>query len=232
MELVEVRNKEIYCDSSLLASKFKMKHNKVVRTIETVIPNLGDFMGTGCTPTIHKEKRNYRGRDYDAYILNKDAFLVIMMRFDTKLARRCQGMFIAAFNAMEQRLLVADSNASDPEFLKIRNQGKITRLQETDVIKAFVDYATEQGSKKANFYYKHITNSCYRALGLLVQNNPKLRDTMDIMELAELQLMENRAGVLLKKYMKLGRNYKDIYNSLKNDLAEFGSGLKLEGVDK
>lgn len=228
MELVEVRNKEIYCDSSLVARKFKMKHNKVVRTIEAVIPNLGDFMGTGCTPSVSKEKRNYRGRDYDVYILNRDAFLVIAMRFDTKLARHWQGMFIAAFNAMEQRLLVADLNASDPEFLKIRNQGKIVRLRETDIIKEFVDYATNQGSKKAKFYYKHITNSCYRALGLLVQNNPKLRDTMDVMELAELQLMENRAGLLLKKYMKLGRNYKDIYSSLKNDLGEFGSGLKLE----
>ena len=129
---------------------------------------------------------------------------------------------------MEQRLLTADSNASDPAFLKIRNQGKVARLQETDVIKDFVDYATSQGSKSAKFYYKHITNSCYRALGLIVQRKPKLRDTMDIMELAELQLMEHRAGLLLKKYMDLGRDYKDIYNSVKDDLLDFGSGLRIQ----
>jgi hypothetical protein len=48
------------------------------------------------------------------------------------------------------------------------------------------------------------------------------------MELAELQLMEHRAGLLLKKYMDLKRNYKDIYNSVKEDLMVFGTGLKIE----
>ena len=160
--------------------------------------------------------------------MNRDFFSFLVMRFKGKKAIKWQLEFIAAFNAMETRLLLADSNANDPSFLKIRDQGKIARLQETDVIKDFVVYATEQGSKSAKFYYKHITNSCYRALGLIVQRKPKLRDTMDIMELAELQLMEHRAGLLLKKYMDLGRDYRDIYNSVKDDLLDFGSGLRIQ----
>jgi len=51
---------------------------------------------------------------------------------------------------------------------------------------------------------------------------------MNIMELAELQLMEHRASLLLKKYMDMKRHYKDIYNSVKDDLVAFGAGLRLE----
>ena len=102
MDLVEVEKTDVYCDSSIVAKKFGMKHNKVTRTIETVTPNLEDFRGTGCTPKIQKVSRNYRGNDYEAYLMNKDAFVIVMMRFDTKRARQWQGKFISAFNAMEK----------------------------------------------------------------------------------------------------------------------------------
>jgi Rha family phage regulatory protein len=228
MDLVEVKKSEVYCDSHVVAKKFGLKNTYVADRIKKVMDDIGESRVNGVDPKCHKEEREYRGNKYTAYLMNRDFFSFLVMRFKGKKAIKWQLEFIAAFNAMETRLLLADSNANDPSFLKIRDQGKIARLQETDVIKDFVDYATSQGSKSAKFYYKHITNSCYRALGLIVQRKPKLRDTMDIMELAELQLMEHRAGLLLKKYMDLGRDYKDIYNSVKDDLLDFGSGLRIQ----
>lgn len=228
MEVVEVRKNEVWADSSLVARKFGMQHGNLVKTIKRTLARFEDFSLSTGRAKIQTEEREYRGQTFTAYLMNREMFSLVSQRFTTKKALEWQIKFNDAFYAMEQRLLLADSNAADPAFLKIRNQGKIARLQETDIIKDFVDYATEQGSTKANFYYKHVTNSCYRALGLLVQRKPKLRDTMNIMELAELQLMEHRAGLLLKKYMKLGRNYKDIYSSVNDDLLEFGTGLRIE----
>jgi len=212
----------------MVVRKFNQKHAEVVKRIKRLESDLADLRVVSNYPKTITEDREYRGTKYTSYLMNREFFSLLVMRFKGKKALEWQVKFNDAFYQMEQRLLLADSNASDPNFLKIRNQGKIARLRETDVIKEFVEYATAQGSTKVTFYYKHITNSCYRALGLIVQQKPKLRDTMDIMELAELQLMEYRAGLLLKKYMGLKRHYKDIYNSVKDDLIAFGAGLRIE----
>ena len=227
MELVEVKRNEIYCDTGLIARKFGMQHAKVASAMKTLIPKLDDFRVTGFHPKFEIELREYRGTEFNVYLLNRDCFILLGMRFDTKLARQWQGKFIAAFNTMEQRILTADTNATDQKWIGQRTLGKIARLEETDIIKEFVEYATKQGSTKAHFYYKHITNATYKALGLMVQSKPKLRDTMDLYEISELLLAERIARNAIKRYMDLGRNYKDIYNSVKDDLLHFGSGLAL-----
>ena len=61
----------------------------------------------------------------------------------------------------------------------------------------------------------------------MVQRKPKLRDTMDLYEISELLLAERIARASLQKYMDIGRHYKDIYESVKDDLMDFGSHLKL-----
>lgn len=237
MELVELKKDGVYCDTGLIAKKFGMKHHDVCRAMETLIPKLDDFRVAACTPKTsgfdpqyRKESRHYRGTDFEVYLLNRDCFILLGMRFDTKTARQWQGKFIAAFNAMEQRILLADTNATDPQWLSQRNIGKIARREETDVIRDFVEYATGQGSAKASYYYKHITNATYKALGLMVQSKPKLRETMDLYEISELLLAERIARNSIKKYMELGRHYKDVYESVKDDLVSFGNSINANRI--
>jgi Rha family phage regulatory protein len=232
MELVELKRNEIYCDTGIIARKFGMQHAKVVQAMETLIPKLDDFRVKGfhskvqgINPRYLVEQRTYRGKDYTAYLLNRDCFILLAMRFDTKRAREWQGQFLAAFNAMEQQIITVSQNREDDQWVSARQTGKIGRKQQTDVIKEFVDYATAQGSKSAQYYYKHITNATYRALGLMSQRNPKLRDALSIYEVAELLLAERLAMNGLKQYMELGRHYKDIYECVKDDLMEFGEKL-------
>jgi phage regulator Rha-like protein len=52
MELVELKQNEIYCDSVVIARKFGLQHAKVIRAMETLIPKLNDFRVTGCHPKI------------------------------------------------------------------------------------------------------------------------------------------------------------------------------------
>jgi Rha family phage regulatory protein len=228
MDLVEVKRKDVYCDSHLVAKKFGYKPGYVVKHIKNVIKDIEDMEVVKMfAPKYMIEEREYRGNKYVAYLMNRDFFSILAMRFKGKKAFQWQAGFIAAFNAMEQRLLIADKNATDPNWLSQRNQGKIARKEETDIIKKFVEYATNQGSTSAKFYYKHITNATYKALGLMVQRKPKLRDTMDLYEISELLLAERIARNSLDKYMKLGRHYKDIYDSVKDDLLMFGNGLRI-----
>lgn len=149
------------------------------------------------------------------------------MRFRGKKALEWQVKFNDAFYEMEKHILQTELNKSDSGFIKIREQSKIARKQETDTIKDFVEYATNQGSSSAKFYYKHITNATYKALGLMVQRKPKLRDSLNIYEVSELLLAERTAQNSLKKYMNLNRNYKDIYESVKDDLVKFADALRI-----
>lgn len=224
MDLIEVKRNKPFCDSSLVAKKFGIQHAKVVQAIERLEKRL---RVTNVHPKIEKFVKEYRGQRYTAYLMDRDFFMMLSMRFETTKAIEWQSKFITAFNEMEQRILKDINNKKDSEFIEVRGKGKQARLEETDVIKDFVEYATKQGSKSAKFYYKHITNATYKALELMVQRKPKLRDTLDIYQLSELLLAERVAKNSLKKYMDLGRNYKDIYESVKDDLNAFGNSLKL-----
>jgi hypothetical protein len=135
--------------------------------------------------------------------------------------------FNRAFYEIEEMLFREAYNKKNDNWLLTRSNSKIARKQETDVIKEFAEYATSQGSQNAWTYYKHITNATYKALGLLVNKKPALRDTLKTFELYEISLAESLIRRKLKEYMKLGREYHDIFQSLKKDLEEFHTTAKL-----
>ena len=244
MDLVELKKNEIVCDSSMVARKFDMKHNKVTDVIESMLsdyPDLSasstgtkspDFRGSSTTPkTLEKcwkEERNYKGQDYTAYLMNREFFSLLMGRFTTKRAREWQRRFNASFYEMEKALLQLDENGKSSEWAATRLQSKQMRLQQTDVIKEFVEYATNQGSQSAKYYYKHITNATYKALQLIQHKKPKIRDTLNVMELAQLMVAENVAKQSLRKYMEAGEHYKTIFVLVKQDLESLGGSMMLE----
>jgi hypothetical protein len=129
---------------------------------------------------------------------------------------------------MEAALLKQHENNNDNEWLKVRSQSKALRLQQTDVIKDFVEYATNQGSKSAKFYYKHVTNATYKALGLIQHKKPKLRDTLDCMELSQLMVAENVAKQSIRKHMNGNEHYKDIFLLVKQDLIAYAEASMIE----
>ncbi len=225
MKLVEVKRNEVYCDSHTIAVSFGLKHVYVSRVAKQLMEDVDKGWVVGDPAKCFVEERSYRTLKYTAYIMNRKFFSLLAMRFKGKKATRWQSLFIDAFDEALLYITKANQNANDTLWLTQRKQCKIARKEETDVIKEFVDYATKQGSKNAKFYYKHITNSAYSALHLMVQKKPKLRDTMDVYEISELLLAERIAKKSLKKYMKLGRHYKDIYESVKDDLLNFGGRL-------
>jgi len=228
MELVEVKNNDVFCDSSIVARKFKIKHAYVVRVIDNLVNDIEDLRVTSNHPKCFKEERNYRGRDYTAYLMDRKFFSLLAMRFKGKEALKWQMKFVDAFFEMEEKILFSRVNQNDRSWLSSRDQSKLARRAETDVIKQFVEYATNQGSKSAKFYYKHITNATYEALGLMAQKQPKLRDSMDIYEVSQLILAEKLAKDKIREYMELGRHYKDIYKSVKEDLINYSGLLRIE----
>lgn len=230
MDLVELKNKEVYCDSSNVAKKFNQKHDKVVKIIENLISDLSEVDQTMAISNRHKvikEERVYRGREYTAFLMNRPFFSILAMRFRGIKALEWQIKFNDAFYSMEENILKADINKQDAVWLDCRKNSKLIRQDTTDVIKDFVEYATEQGSKSAKFYYKHVTSATYKALGMLQQRKPKLRDTLNTLELGFLQSAEHVAQESIKKHMSAGYPYKLVYVHVCEDLEKFAEALML-----
>lgn len=227
MDLVKIKKGEIFCDSNTVSQKFQIKHNKVIRTIENLVDDLSKLRGTPSTPKVVEFENEYRGQKFKSYYMNREFFSLLSMRFKGKKALEWQVKFNSAFYQMETRLLIELHNKQDENWVAQRVQGKLARKNTTDMIKGFVDYATDQGSKSAKFYYKHITNATYKALGLITHKQPGLRNTLDSMQLAWLMSAEYVAQESLKKHMATGEHYKAIFVLVKQDIEAFAGALLL-----
>jgi Rha family phage regulatory protein len=223
MQLVEVKKQEVLCDSSLVAKKFNQQHKEVVKRIWFLCEELRGVSNPPKMPI--KEERVYRGREYTAYLMGREFFSLLVMRFKGRKALEWQVKFNRAFYDMERKLLQETANKGNDVWITARASNKQIRHDTTDVIKEFVDYATAQGSKSAKFYYKHITNATYKALGLITQREPRLRDTLTLMELSHLTTAEYVTQRSIRRHMNDNIPYKKVYDFVKQDLMTFADGL-------
>jgi len=225
--LVEVEKGEPRTNSYLIGKEFGIAHKHVLQKVK-------DFMAEIPAVRFNEMYRGYqrevRGRTFETFSMNRDGYMFLVMNISSKKAHAKKLAFIDAFNQMESALLKLDENSKDNQWLKVRTQSKQMRLQQTDVIKEFVEYATNQGSKSAKFYYKHYTSATYKALGLIQHKRPKLKDTLDMMELAQLMVAENVAKQSIRKHMEAGEHYKSVFLLVKQDLMKLSETLLIKST--
>lgn len=223
-----ISNKDgIFCDSQMVAKKFGKRHLDVVSVIKKLIDDFSNLRHVSNHPQINELIGEYHGTTFTYYEMDKRFFSLLAMRFKGKRAFEWQVKFNDAFYEME-RILIQTANNQQNELWKAqREQGKLIRREETDVIKQFVEYATSQGSTQAKFYYKHITNACYKCLGLVQHERPELRATLDIMQTNQLILAEKVASKSIIKYMEAKEHYKAIFTLVKQDLDNFANAFLL-----
>lgn len=219
-DLVVLRGNSILCDSRVVAEKFKKKHAYIVRLVVTLKNDFSKIKGDFRSPLINKKEEVYRGQKYNYYEMDKIFFSHLVMRLKGDAAFEWQTKFIEAFFQMEQKLL----QQSNLEWQKEREQGKAIRLNLTDEIKNFIDYALEHGSENAKHYYSLITKMQYKALGLIEKNekiNKQFRNTLNIMELHNLLSAEIIARKALLDGMEQKLHYKDIFQLAKTKVLQF-----------
>lgn len=230
-ELVYIARGSTLCDSRIVAEKLADgKHARVKLTIEKLIKKHEKIKGkrelplNEYSPIYKKRESVYRGQKFTFYEMNKTAFILVAMRFQNDDAYVWQLRFTEAFQRMEKALL----NSESLEWKQQREQGKLARRKETDTIQKFVELAKSQGSKSAQWYYKHFTNATYKALQLIEHKKPRLRETLDMMELNQLILAENIAMKSIEANMEAGEHYKVIFVNVKNDIEKYASTLFLQ----
>lgn len=225
VNLVDAVEGEPRTTSDLVGKEFGIAHNEILKKVSSFT---GEINPVRFNEMYSEDTRIVRGREFKTYNMNRDGYMFLVMNISSKKLNSKKLAFIDAFNEMENALLKLSANASDNQWLKVRSQSKQMRLQQTDVIKEFVDYAISQGSKSAKFYYKHYTNATYKALGLIQHKKPKLKDTLDCMELSQLMVAENVAKKSIRKHMNAGEHYKTVFVLVKQDLMALSGTLLIK----
>jgi len=219
--LVVVRNNETFADSRVIAEKLGKQHKHVLDKIDRLQKEIMGLVAESSATKkdegieVFKEKAHfYRGQTFRYFEINKPAFSLLVMGFTGKKSLIVKRAFNKAFYDMEHMLL----NHSNLEWLRSREQGKQVRLEMTDAVKHFVEYATRQGSKNAKMYYANLTVMTYKALGLIEKNEKvrnEFRNKLDQMDLFILTSAERVAQKTLLEGMELGLHYKEIYQLAK-----------------
>ena len=101
--------------------------------------------------------------------------------------------------------------------------GKITRQEETDTIKEFVEYAKLQGSTKAEMYYQNISKMENKGLFLIEEKFKNIREVLTGQQLQVLCSADQIVINALNDGMKNKMNYKEIYILAKERIEVFAS---------
>jgi len=227
-ELVYIAKGNVYCDSRVVADKLAGgQHYRVKRVIENLLDkhnkikgDLKSVLNNRFSPQWIKKVSSYRGQKFTYYEMNKTAFTLVAMRFQTDEAYEWQLKFAQTFQALE----VALYNRIDESWKQIRNDGKIARIEFTGCIKEFVEYATNQGSQSANKYYMNLTKMEYAALRMIEYREKvpsNFRDTLDRMQLHMLVMAEHVANETIKQGMEEKLHYKEIFLLAKQAVMKY-----------
>lgn len=219
--LVFIQNNEAVTNSITLSVGVHNEHRAVLQLIRLYKSDLEDF------GTLAFEMRKTKGRPQEVYFLNESQtyFLLTLMRnndtvtrFKKELVKEFMRMRTYLFNLVVQR--------QSEEWQLQRANGKKQRKDTTDVIKDFVEYATVQGSKNAVMYYGNITKMEYKALFVLQQKFPNVREFLNDKQLSHLRTAEHIVQEALRDGMAENMHYKEIYTLAKNRVEEFSKLVK------
>ena len=206
-ELVYIKRNDTFTDSMVIAEATGNQHRSVTALIKKHQNTLERFGRVEFCDL--KSKNPQGGRPVKICPLNElQATLLITFLDNTDKVVEFKTELVRQFYAM--RKVLAERQTA--VWLETRQQGKLIRKDETDVIQKLVEYAKEQGSENSQMLYMTYTKLANRIVG--VAN----RDTATNAQLNDLSTMERLIAKVVMDGMAAGKYYKDIYKDSKQRL--------------
>jgi len=232
--LITIRKDEPVTSTYLISEKLGVPHTNLLRTIEKVkkqsSTQRGVFLRKFPMNFYESTFTNKMGHSFFMYELNKSAFMKVIMQLGKyEKAAEIQDEFIEGFQQMEKAIL----NHQNNEWVLTREQGKQIRLEMTDRVQEFIEYAKKQGAGAgADYYYANLTKATYKALGMMQHEKPKTRDMLDKMEISGLLLSEHALRKIMEIEMQKETHYKEIYLLCKQQLEKIADSILLSTETK
>jgi len=205
--LVIVKDNKVYTTSLILSEKVELEHRAILQLIrkykEREIFKRSAF---------EMQKIKTKGRQGEVYFLTESQalFLLTLMKNSDLVVDFKENLVNEFFKCrkMLQDVLIQKQNA---EYIDKRHASKQMRLQETDMIKKFVNYALDQGSTNAARYYANISKMETKALFFVEQKYPNMRDVMNLRQLNLIETADQAVMYALEEGMDANLPYKEIY---------------------
>ena len=159
------------------------------------------------------------GQKEKVYILNQQQATLLMTYLrNSEITRKFKKELVRQFYLMQQFIFERQSK----HWLETREQGKLTRKAETDVLKQLVEYAEEQGSLHSDKMYVAYTKLANKICGI------SGRDNATAQQLSSLTVAENIILHCIQAGIDENKHYKDIYKDCKKRLEMFKDIAYLE----
>lgn len=111
------------------------------------------------------------------------------------------------------------------EWQEARAQGKVEYKLKADVTAEFIQYAIAQGSKSADKYHMNLAKMENKALFLLGQKYPNVREMLDTQQLNTVQTADRMIKKALQDGMEQGLPYKEIYKLARERVERFAQDI-------
>lgn len=218
-DLVMIKSDEVYTTSEIIAEGAEVNYRSVQRLIEKYENDLSEFGRVRFQITPFETNGGIQNKKL--YYLNEEqAALIITYLKNTEVVRRFKKELVRQFFAMRKFIMERQS----AQWQTARQQSKLTRSAETDILQQLVEYAKRQGSRNADKLYMVYTKLVNRTLG--IQN----RDTATVQQLNFLSLLENILLHVVEDGMRQELPYKQIYTLCKNHMNQFASIAYLSDI--
>ena len=206
-ELVYIKRNDTFTDSMVIAEATGNQHRSVTALIKKHQDTLERF---GRVEFIDLKSQNPQGgRPVKICPLNElQATLLITFLDNTDKVVEFKTELVRQFYAM--RKVLAERQTA--VWLETRQQGKLVRKEETDIIQKLVEYAKGQGSENSKMLYMTYTKLANKMAGITK------RDTATNAQLNDLSTMERLIAKVVLDGMSEGKHYKDIYKDSKQRL--------------
>jgi Rha family phage regulatory protein len=220
VKVVHVDGGEPSTTSLVIAFEFGRPHKNVLREIDSLVED-GTIDRLNFEPIFYTDEMN---REQRAYRLNERAAMIAMPFIGGKKSRDGQKKLVDAFIAMRSELTRVKIQQHDAVWQQARLSGKIARIELTDAVQEFVEYAHAQGSTNARMYYSSITMMEYRALFLIGKTaGDGFRDKLTALQSSFLTTAESIAQRALREGMTKELHYKEIYILAKERIEQFAA---------
>lgn len=220
-DLILIQNGEPVTSTLVIAKGMKLSHRSVMALISKYKERF-ETRGVMTFEMSKPLKGQNDGRPVNYALVNESHFLFLatLMRnsetvldFKDKLTKEF----------VRQRKLIAHllTQRQNASWIEQKKAGKLNRREETDVIKEFVEYCKQQGGTFAEMYYSNISKMENKALFLLEQKFPNVREVLNGQQLQIVASADLVVARALKHGMEQKMNYKDVFQMAKQRVIEF-----------
>jgi phage regulator Rha-like protein len=217
MSLIEVKGKKLLASTLTIAAGVEIEHRAVMALVNKYHIELDEF---GLL-TFEMLKAT-GGRPIKYVWLNEEqaTFLITLMK-NSKVVVQFKKTLTKEFYRMRTALSNIAVNQKNEEWIEKRKRGKASRLEETNAIKRYVDYAKSHGSKNAEKYYMTISKMENKALFFLEQKFPNVRDVLEGHQLETIANADRIVARQLEQCVEDGKPYKEGYVMAKMAIESF-----------